>query len=420
MNCIWQRYRLRLQILAFVCHCVLFCGCMHRTPLHVSFSQSADSIDAHDFVEVTASVSWPHAQNPFMETEFTGWLEKADKNKKWRVAGFCDSEDGSAFRIRFMPPTPGEYKYSVEYRQGGASKVSTGTFQANNGRRSGPIQVDAQYPWHFIWQGTGKHYFFNGTTAYWLMGWSDETVIQSSIQRLHDLNINRMRVTIAGRTNLFYGEPVMVSPHWVTGPKWTVLLTPWPAKQAEDIFRPEFDYKRFDLSHWQKFDRALRFARDRDMIMSLVLDMNDSRVHPAADSEDERRFIRYAVARFAAFSNITWDLGDDLDQYRSDSWTRQTGKLIKEWDPYGHLATSHPVDNIHQDRTSEWFDFTSFQNGLETNTLSCLRSGRPKRALDALFLRPMKSMAMRTTIRYGPQNPMQNQLTLCAGWLGRS
>jgi hypothetical protein len=82
---------------------------------------------------------------------------------------------------------------------------------------------------------------------------------------------------------------------------------------ADDIHHPGFDFSRFDVSYWQKFDRALRFARDRDIIFSLVLDMNDSRVHPFAGSADEHRFIRYAIARFAAFSNITWDLGDDLD-----------------------------------------------------------------------------------------------------------
>jgi len=115
------------------------------------------------------------------------------------------------------------------------------------------------------------------------------------------------------------------------------------------------------VSYWQKFDRVLRFARDRDMVFSLVLDMNDSRVHPAPGSADEQRFIKYAIARFGAFSNITWDLGDDLDRYRDEHWTHATGTLIKEWDPYGHLATSHPVDNVHQDRSSDWFDFTSFQ-----------------------------------------------------------
>jgi len=39
--------------------------------------------------------------------------------------------------------------------------------------------------------------------------------------------------------------------------------------------------------------------------------------------------------------------------------------LVKEWDPYRHLATSHPIDNIHQDRGSDWFDFTSFQELVE-------------------------------------------------------
>ena len=48
--------------------------------------------------------------------------------------------------------------------------------------------------------------------------------------------------------------------------------------------------------------------------------------------------------------------------YRSDEWTHQTGTLIQQWDPYHHLATSHPTENIHQDRTADWFGFTSFQD----------------------------------------------------------
>jgi len=97
------------------------------------------------------------------------------------------------------------------------------------------------------------------------------------------------------------------------------------------------------------------------MVISLVLDMNDGRVHPAEFSADEYRFIHYAVDRFAAFSNITWDLGDDLDGYRNRWWPRITGTLIKKWDPYHHLATSHPMNNVNQDRASDWLDFTSFQ-----------------------------------------------------------
>ncbi len=342
---------LALSLLAWIC--ITACGKI--APLEVSFSQSAQTVESYDFVEVTANVSWPHARNPFTDASFKGWFESNDGSKRWQVDGFCDSRDGSVFRIRFMPSAVGDYKYFVEYRQSSGNKPSTGTFHASDGHRRGPIRIDPQYRWHFVWEGTGEHYFFNGTTAYWLMGWRDESVIQASIDRLHKLKVNRMRVTVAGRSSLFYGEPVMV------GDDWTLFITPWPATHADDVYHPGFDYSRFDMSYWQKFDRALRYARDRDMVISLVLDMNDGQVHPEAGSEDEYRFIHYAVARFGAFSNITWDLGDDLDRYRNQWWTHTTGTLIKDWDPYRHLATSHPINNAHQDRTSDWFDFTSFQ-----------------------------------------------------------
>ncbi len=343
---------------AAACAVLALCGAAQAAshpPRDVTFTQSAQALDAYDYVEITASVMAPGAENPFTEAALSGWFETADGSRRWPVEGFCDAEDGSVYRIRFMPPRPGDYRYQVAYRQGSFQKKSEGRFHANDGRRRGLIRVDHQYPWHFVWEGTGEHYFFNGTTAYWLMGWKDDRTIDYSLQRLHRLKVNRLRVTIAGRTNTFYGEPVMV------GRNFTVYITPWPARQADDIYHPGFDYTRFHVAYWQKFERALRFARDRDMIFSLVLDMNDAKVHPAAGSEDEHRFIHYAVDRFGAFSNITWDLGDDLDQYRDVRWTHETGTLIKQWDPYRHLATSHPVDNIHQDRTSAWFDFTSFQ-----------------------------------------------------------
>jgi hypothetical protein len=335
---------------------VVLSGCARRPLSGVSFALSSNTVEAYDFVEVTANVSWPRARNPFTDAELNGWFETADGSKRWQVEGFCDSEDGSIFRIRFMPLVPGDYRYFVEYRQDKGSRSSAGTFHANDGHRRGPIRVDAQYPWHFIWEGTREHYFFNGTTAFWLMGWTDDKVIQSTIDRLRRLKINRMRVSIAGRTVEYYGEPVMI------GSNWTGFLTPWPAQLPNDTFHPGFDYTRFNVSHWQKLDRALRFSRDRDMIISLVLDMDASRVHPVSLSADERRFFRYAVARYGAFSNITWDLGDDVDLYHGEWWTHHTGTLIEEWDPYHHLATSHPIDIAHQDRASEWFGFTSIQD----------------------------------------------------------
>jgi hypothetical protein len=330
---------------------------MQAGPAEVSFSKPAAQIARFDFVEISATVSTPDAGNPFVDASLAGTLETADGSHHLAVDGFCDSADGSVFRIRFMAPLAGDYKYSVTYKQGSFTKTSNGTFRAVEAQKRGLLGVDPAYPWHFIWQGTGEHYFFNGTTAYWLVGFRDDHTIQYSLERLHRLKVNRLRVTISGReASTLFGEPVMY------GDAWTALIAAWPAQTPNDALHPGFDYNRFNVPYWQKFDRMLQYARDRDMNISLVLDMGDSRVHPAAGGEDEHRFIRYAVNRFSAYSNITWDLGDDLDSYRDEKWTHETGVLIEGLDPYKHLETSHPAaSNDHQDRTSSWFGFTSYQ-----------------------------------------------------------
>ena len=73
----------------------------------------------YDFVEVTALVSSPHAANPFTDADISGTFEGG--GKRWQVEGFSDAEDGSVYRVRFMPPAAGDYTYSVEYRQGWSS-----------------------------------------------------------------------------------------------------------------------------------------------------------------------------------------------------------------------------------------------------------------------------------------------------------
>jgi Protein of unknown function (DUF4038)/Domain of unknown function (DUF5060)/Putative collagen-binding domain of a collagenase len=325
-------------------------------PREVAFSQPAASVAAYDFVEVSLQVSSPVAGNPFTDAAVTGWFGMAGAIERVKVDGFCDSSDGTLFRIRFMPSKPGDYAYSVKYAEKGFEKNYDGTFHATNGGRRGPIRVDPEYRWHFIWEGTREHYFFHGTTAFWLMGWRDERVIGNSLERLRRLKINRVRVLLSGRTNTMYGEPAMNTADW------SLFLSPWPAVKADDFYHPGFDYTRFRVEHWQRFERMLRYARERDMVISVILDIADGRIHLTPGSEDEGRYIRYATARLTAFSNITWDLGDDLDSFRDDKWAHDTGTLLESWDPYRHLATTHPVHREHQDRGSEWFGFTSIQD----------------------------------------------------------
>ncbi len=69
------------------------------------FASPAKTVDTYDFVEVTAPVSQPDAANCFTGASLTGSFGGT------KVEGFCDSADGSVFRIRFLPSKPGHYDY---------------------------------------------------------------------------------------------------------------------------------------------------------------------------------------------------------------------------------------------------------------------------------------------------------------------
>jgi len=327
---------------------------LQAAPQAVLFLQSAQSIDAYDFVEVSVQVTKPDVKNPFTDVSVSGAFEKRG-GQRLSIEGFCDSPDGTVFHIRFMPTTAGEYTYSIAYKQGEFERSHDGSFRVRDGGRRGLLGVDPKYRWHFLWEGTGEHYFWNGTTAFLLAGWRDDEVINRSLDRFKRLKVNRVRVMLAARSTNFWGEPITATS------EFNPHLNPWIGERPNDEWNPGFDYGRFNVSYWQKFERMVRVARYRDLIISVIFDWNDSKVHPAAGSDDERRYFRYGVNRLSAYSNVTWDLGDDLDGFRDDAWTHEMGGLVKAWDPYKHLATSHPGDSVHQDRKSEWFDFTSFQ-----------------------------------------------------------
>ena len=321
----------------------------------VSFHPSVTELEVYDFHEIDIRVSGPSKINPFADAKVLGRFQ-CEGQDAVTVEGFCDAVDGKDFKVRYMPSRPGTYRYKVTYQRPGLVQDYNGSFQAKPGKRRGIVRVDHAHPWHFVWEGTGEHYFFHGTTAFLLLGWRDEAVIRDCLDRFHRYKINRVRVLLNGRpSRSLWGEPI------VPDMGFDLAVNPWQARRPDDLSYPEFDYALFNVPHWQKFERMLRYARDRDIVISVILDWGDSKEHPRPASEDERRYYRYASARLAPFSNVTWDLGDDISAFRTLEWSHEMGTYLHECDVYHHLATDHPIDNKHQDRTSPWFSFTSFQ-----------------------------------------------------------
>jgi hypothetical protein len=351
---------------------------LYGSPQEVKFSQFAESVDTYDFVEVTLTAKSPDVENPFTDVTVEGWFAAKD-SEKVRVDGFCDSTDGSIFRIRFMPTKPGVYRYSVKYRQHSYERVYNGKFTAQDGKRSGLVRVDKDYPWHFIWEGTGEHYFWNATTTYWLLGWDDDT-IHSNIDRLSRLKINRLRVAINGRVKNGRAWFENVFPT----DRFAFLLNPWVAKQPTNVEKPGNDITRFNIHYWQKIERMLRYARNKDMIISIIFYVDGSRpgIDPFKErmgDPDEQRYYQYGVARLAAFSNVMWDVTNEYHLFRNEAWAEKMGTLIKKCDPYDHLMSVHGHGEFPF-RKSPWADFAMYQSWDEGGGYRFMLKNREKQA----------------------------------------
>ncbi|MHB0958894.1 MAG: DUF5060 domain-containing protein [Pirellulaceae bacterium] len=353
---------------AEVCRCTALAGMVlgglvsmvpkaaEAAPADVVFEQSAETVDVYDFVEVTLRIARPDAANPFTDVNVTGQFAR-EGGEPVNVDGFCDAADGSICRIRFMPGAAGRHTFTVRFCQGPFERSHSGSFTARDGRRRGPLRVDPQYPEHFVWAGTGEHYFWNGTTTYYLMGWEDDAVIRQTIDRLASRKVNRLRVLVYGRNeDRPWGQPVKSTPDF------KLYLNPWPAARPDDVKNPGFDLTRFNVAFWQKYERMLRHARERDVIVSVIFFIG-GQVLPTpfvAYSEDELRYYRYGVARLAAFSNVTWDLGNEHDFHREfPKWCDWLGPLVKEWDPGKHLLSAH--NKIYRTAGKTWNDLQLIQ-----------------------------------------------------------
>src|SRR5207253_2648789 len=110
---------------------------------------------------------------------------------------------------------------------------------AHKSGRHGLVRVDREHPFHFVWAGSGEHFFWNSTTAYNLIGWRDENVIRESIDRLAKLKVNRLRVAIIPpRVNCGqqWYEPTVTN-----DARFTFCVNAWPAARPDSVDDPGFD-----------------------------------------------------------------------------------------------------------------------------------------------------------------------------------
>jgi Protein of unknown function (DUF4038)/Putative collagen-binding domain of a collagenase len=305
-----------------------------------------------------------------------------------RVRGFCDSNTESVHRVRFMPTQLGVHKYALFHRQHDIARSHAGEFTVvasnNSTKRRGPVRIDNDHPHHFVYQGTNEHYFWNGTTTYWLLGVQDDKRIEQAIDRFAKLKVNRIRVAINARTK---DGSRWFEPQVQNSKDFQYFVNPWVAKNPTSVNNPQFDTTRFNVALWQKLDRLVKYARDNGVIVSVIfhLDGLDAGVDPFnggkkkgegyTDYKAEEEYYRYAVARLSAYRNVMWDVTNEWHLFRNQHWVNHFGELIRKDDPSKLLMSVHGEGKFPF-YTSPCVDFAMYQSWDEHGSYGFLRRAR--------------------------------------------
>jgi len=123
------------------------------------------------------------------------------------------------------------------------------------------------------------------------------------------------------------------------------------------------DHSRFNLAYWQHYDRVMDSLHRRGIVAHVLMRVYNKQVNwPENGSPDDDLYYRWLIARYAAYSNVTWDLAKEA-QYEKDL-EYKIGRLryIRSADSYRRLLTVHD-DKVNYDRGvyDELVDYRSDQ-----------------------------------------------------------
>jgi len=272
--------------------------------------------------------------NPFREATLAG--EFISPSKKTNViAGFYDGDD--TWRLRFVPDEEGEWSYLL--RGEGVEVFRRGRLRCIPRLQDGHgfIGIHPENPYAFAYVD-GTPFFPMGDTCYGLF---DDSPITPEL-RAEYLKTRRTQRFNFVRMSVGHSES-----RAATNSAWWA----WGGTPGQ----PDLD--RLNPVFFRGLDELFRDLRSRGMNVELLL-LNFYR-RPFTDANAwtparERLWLRYLVARYAAFDNIfLWTLANEYEthpdgQYRLDfpgdvDWAKATARFIKENDPYRHLVTVHPV-----------------------------------------------------------------------------
>jgi len=280
----------------------------------------------------------PREGNPFMDVKLGARFTRGDRVLK--PEGFYDGD--GVYRVRFMPDELGRWTYTTQSNRpelDGKSGVFT-CVKPSPGNR-GPVRVF--HKTHFAY-ADGTPYFQVGTTCYAWVHQGDQ-LEEQTLATLGKSPFNKIRMCVFPKSYAYNkNEPQF-----------------YPFPRTRD---GKNDYTRFNPEFFRHFEKRVGQLRDLGIEADLILfHPYDRWGYSRMDARTDDRYLRYVVARLAAYRNVWWSLANEFDLMRAkkmEDWDRFF-QIVQKHDPYGHLRGIHNCGTWY-DHSKPWVTHASIQS----------------------------------------------------------
>jgi hypothetical protein len=314
------------------------------TVAHASPAPAPATVERWDVFEL--SLPGPSNGNAFIDVSLAARFSRGDKS--FDVSGFYDGD--GMYRLRFMPDEAGEWRYETRSNRAELSG-KTGRFTCaprSSAVNHGPVRVRNTF--HFAYADDSP-FVPIGTTCY---GWTHQNnaLQDQTLATLKASPFNKLRMCVLP-TRRNANEPAAL-----------------PFETSSD---GSMDLARFNPTFFQNLDKRVAQLRDLGVEADVILfHPYGSSAFPFArmDAQTDERYLRYVVARLAAYRNVWWSMANEFDLLRQKTdadWDRLF-KVLQSEDPYARLRSIHQCRRAY-DNSKPWITHLSAQNGAAVEEL---------------------------------------------------
>lgn len=315
-------------------------------------SPAAETVERWGCFELT--LLGPATGNPFQEVTLQARFRQ--QQREIVVDGFYDG--GDRYRLRFMPDSEGAWSYTTSSNRRELDGVAGELYCTPAGPGNhGPVRVHDTY--HFIY-ADATPYLQIGTTCYAWTHQGDELEAQT-LATLETAPFNKLRMCVFPKHYAFNEN----EPERYPFPCLSRGNSRWTGSYAVDIKEGwSFDTSRFEPDYFRHFERRVlelqRLGVEADIILFHPYDRWG---FATLDAETDDRYLRYVVARLAAYRNVWWSLANEYDLLPNKSlsdWERFF-QIIQHHDPYQHPRSIHNCRAFY-DHGKPWVTHASVQH----------------------------------------------------------